>query len=124
MFLKNYWYIAALPSEIVNEPLGRVVLGEPVVLFRMPNGKVVALEDRCCHRHLPLSMGKVVGATIQCGYHGLRFDKTGSCIEVPGQKHIPPGASIHSYPAVERYSCVWIWMGSEQIFFGGMTLTG
>tara|TARA_B100000686_G_C16762330_1_gene959490 strand:- start:1498 stop:2352 length:855 start_codon:yes stop_codon:yes gene_type:complete len=59
-------------------------------------------------------MGKVVGATIQCGYHGLRFDKTGSCIEVPGQKHIPPGASIHSYPAVERYSCVWIWMGSEQ----------
>ncbi|MCC6776462.1 MAG: aromatic ring-hydroxylating dioxygenase subunit alpha [Hyphomicrobiales bacterium] len=111
MFLRNYWYVAAHDSEIARQPLGRVILGEPVVFFRQEDGTPVALEDRCAHRHLPLSMGKVVGDMLQCHYHGLRYDKTGACVRVPGQDMIPRSAKVKSYPVVERYHWLWIWMG-------------
>ena len=84
MFLRNYWYVAAYDREITRRPLGRIILGEPIVFYRLEDGTPVALEDRCAHRHLPLSMGKLVGDTLQCHYHGLRYDKTGACVRVPG----------------------------------------
>ena len=58
--------------EIGDGPFTRTILNEPVVMFRTQDG-IVALEDRCCHRALPLSMGKVVENNIQCGYHGLEL---------------------------------------------------
>ena len=86
-----------------------------VVLYRTEDGTAVALEDRCCHRALPLSMGKVVGDRLQCGYHGLEFDSGGACVRVPGQAQIPPGASVRSYPLVERWKYLWIWMGDPAL---------
>jgi len=111
MFLRNSWYVAAWDRELSGIPLGRIFLGEPVVLYRRKDGTPVALEDRCCHRQLPLSMGKVEGNDLRCGYHGLKFDASGKCIEIPGQASIPPQAKVHSYPVLERYNWVWIWMG-------------
>jgi phenylpropionate dioxygenase-like ring-hydroxylating dioxygenase large terminal subunit len=110
MFLQNAWYVAAWETEIGDGPFARTILNEPVVLFRTPVG-VVALEDRCCHRALPLSMGQVEGAHIQCGYHGLEFDASGACVKVPGQSKIPPGAQVRSYPVIQRWGWVWIWTG-------------
>ena len=110
MFLQNAWYVAAWETEIGDSPLARKILNEPVVLFRTPGG-VVALEDRCCHRALPLSMGQIVDDRLQCGYHGLEFDATGACVKVPGQSKIPPGAQVRSYPVIQRWGWVWIWPG-------------
>lgn len=115
MFLKNYWYVAASEGEVKECPLGRTFLGEPVVLFRDANGVPGALEDRCAHRHLPLSMGKVVGEALQCHYHGLRFDRAGKCVKVPGQEVIPAAARVKSYPVAERYGWIWIWMGDPAL---------
>ena len=114
MFLKNAWYVAAWDSEIGEAPFARTILGEPVVLFRTPQG-IAALEDRCCHRSLPLSLGQVVGDRIQCGYHGLEFDTAGACVRVPGQSKIPPGAEMRAYPVVQRYGWVWIWPGDPAL---------
>ena len=111
MFLRNCWYAAAWDDEVAEIPLARTVLGEPVVLWRSADGRPAALEDRCCHRGLPLSMGRPVGETLQCGYHGLRFDTAGRCVAVPGQSAIPPGARVRAFPLVERHGWVWIWMG-------------
>jgi phenylpropionate dioxygenase-like ring-hydroxylating dioxygenase large terminal subunit len=111
MFLRNAWYVAAFVGEVGREPLARTLLNDKVVMFRAEDGNPVALEDRCCHRALPLSMGQCVGDNLQCGYHGLQFDRTGQCVEVPGQANIPPGASVRSYPLVERWNWIWIWMG-------------
>jgi vanillate O-demethylase monooxygenase subunit len=112
MFLKNSWYVAAWDREIADKPLGRTILNAPVVMFRGGDGKVVAMEDKCPHRRVPLSMGKVVdGGLLQCHYHGLRFDQTGTCVRIPGQEQIPPTAKVKTYPVVERYHWVWIWMG-------------
>jgi len=115
MFLKNFWYVAASDHEVARKPFGRMILGEPIVLFRKEDGTPVALEDRCVHRHLPLSMGKLVGDHLQCHYHGLRYDCTGRCVRVPGQNTIPPSAQVKSYPVVERYRWLWIWMGDPAL---------
>jgi phenylpropionate dioxygenase-like ring-hydroxylating dioxygenase large terminal subunit len=77
MFLRNSWYVAAWDREVTRGLLARTLLGEPVVLFRKGNGEAVALEDRCCHRHLPLSMGRLEGDELRCGYHGLLFNSFG-----------------------------------------------
>jgi phenylpropionate dioxygenase-like ring-hydroxylating dioxygenase large terminal subunit len=111
MFLRNSWYVAAWDREVSQKPLGRVLLGEPVVLYRGANGEPVGLEDRCCHRQLPLSLGSVEKDSLRCGYHGLKFDRSGKCIEIPGQDSIPPQARVRAYPVVEKYNWVWIWMG-------------
>jgi len=111
MYLKNCWYVAAWESEVGEKPFARTICGEDVVLFRGSTGEVAALEDRCCHRNLPLSMGRVEGDALRCGYHGLKYDATGACIEVPGQRTVPPGARVKRYPLIARWKMLWIWMG-------------
>jgi vanillate monooxygenase len=114
MFLRNCWYVAACSSELGEAPLARTLLGQPVLLYRSESGKAVALEDRCCHRNLPLSQGRREGDAIRCGYHGLKFDPSGACIEIPGQKEIPADARIRGYPILETWDFVWIWMGDPR----------
>jgi vanillate O-demethylase monooxygenase subunit len=115
MFLRNFWYVAATDEEIGRKPLGRMILGEPIVLFRSEAGSPIAFEDRCPHRHLPLSMGKVVGDALQCHYHGLQFGSDGRCVRIPGQDVIPKAAKAKTYPLVERYHWIWIWMGDPEL---------
>jgi phenylpropionate dioxygenase-like ring-hydroxylating dioxygenase large terminal subunit len=103
--------VAAWGREVSRQLLARTLLEEPVVLFRKEDASVVALEDRCCHRHLPLSRGRLEADTLRCGYHGLLFDASGTCIEIPGQANIPREAKVRSFPTLERYGWVWIWMG-------------
>jgi phenylpropionate dioxygenase-like ring-hydroxylating dioxygenase large terminal subunit len=110
-FLRNYWYAGGWSKDIGGEPYARTILNEAVVFFRRADGGLKAIADRCCHRALPLSMGKVVGDNLQCGYHGLEFDGDGECVLVPGQAKIPPGASVKSYPVIEKWNVAWIWMG-------------
>ena len=69
-FLKNAWYMAAWSEEIGASLLRRRILGRAIVLYRLENGRVAALDDRCPHRFLPLSRGERQGDTIRRGYHG------------------------------------------------------
>jgi len=107
----NAWYVAASADEVGRAPLARLLLNEPIVLYRRENGIPVALEDRCCHRRAPLSKGKVIGDRLQCGYHGFTFDATGACVAIPGQDRLP-SIGVRSYPLVERHGFLWIWMGN------------
>ncbi|MDE0056678.1 MAG: Rieske 2Fe-2S domain-containing protein, partial [Defluviicoccus sp.] len=111
MYLRNCWYVAAWDHELDGGFLARTILDRPVVLFRGPDGAPHALEDRCCHRSMPLSEGRLLEETVQCGYHGLEFAFDGRCVRVPGQSTIPPGARVRAWPVVERWRWVWIWMG-------------
>ena len=111
MFVRNAWYVAAWDHEIGREMRRRIVLGEPVLLYRREDGTPVALEDRCCHRQAPLSMGKLIGDIVKCPYHGLEFSSSGTCVKVPSQERIPPSARVRSYPVVERNHWIWIWTG-------------
>jgi vanillate O-demethylase monooxygenase subunit len=110
MFPLDRWYVAAFAWELGEKPLARTLLGHPVVLFRA-GGAAAALEDRCCHRELPLSCGTLEGPGIRCGYHGLLFSADGQCAEIPGQVQIPAKARVRAYPLQERNHILWIWMG-------------
>src|SRR6266849_254105 len=102
-FLKNTWYVAAWSHEIAADGmLARTITRVPLLFWRDGAGGVVALDDRCCHRAAPLSKGRREGDNIRCMYHGLLFDKTGKCIEIPSQDFIPPAAKVRAYPLVVR----------------------
>src|SRR5262249_51197359 len=101
MFPLDRWYVAGVSCEFQAKPMPRPLLNQPVVLFRS-GGKMAALEDRCCHRHLPLSCGVIEGSAIRCGYHGLLYAQDGRCIEIPGQLQIPRMACVRAYPLQER----------------------
>jgi phenylpropionate dioxygenase-like ring-hydroxylating dioxygenase large terminal subunit len=111
MFVRNAWYVAAWDHEVTRAMKRRILLDEPVVLYRTNSGKAVALEDRCCHRQAPLSMGKLIGDIVKCPYHGLEFDPSGKCVKVPSQESIPSSAKVRAYPVVEKNHWLWIWMG-------------
>jgi len=111
MYIRNAWYVAAWDHELGRDLLRRIFLDEPVLLFRREDGRAVALEDRCCHRQAPLSMGRLLGDIVECGYHGLQFDCTGACVKVPSQDRIPASAKVRAYPVVEKNHWIWIWMG-------------
>ncbi len=116
MFPRNFWYVAAWDNEVRRQELfRRTICNEPVVFYRKDDGTPVALEDRCCHRHMPLSDGILKGNNVECLYHGLLYDPSGTCINVPSQGNIPPDAKVRTYPVVERHRWVWIWMGDPEL---------
>jgi phenylpropionate dioxygenase-like ring-hydroxylating dioxygenase large terminal subunit len=113
-YLRNHWYIAAHSFELVGaKPISRMICDETVVIFRGEDGQVGILSDRCPHRFAPLSSGEVCGNSIQCGYHGIRFNRDGSCAHIPGNLAVPNGFAAKHYPAVERHGFIWLWMGER-----------
>jgi phenylpropionate dioxygenase-like ring-hydroxylating dioxygenase large terminal subunit len=112
MFLKSCWYVAAWSRDLAEDQLlGVVIINEPVVLYRAADGTIAALEDRCCHRFAPLSLGRREGDDLRCMYHGMKYDRSGVCVEIPGQNLIPPKARVKAYKAVEKHGWIWLWMG-------------
>ncbi len=112
MYVRNCWYVAAWTHELKgDEFISRTVLNQAILLYRTANGELVGLEDRCCHRFAPLSKGRREGDQVRCMYHGMRYDRSGVCNDIPGQKLIPPKARVRAFPVVERHSWIWVWMG-------------
>jgi len=110
-YIQNAWYVAGWASEFSDTLMRVTVLEQNMVMFRSSTGEVVALEDRCPHRQLPLSKGKRIGDDIQCGYHGMTFNCEGKCVRIPGQDNLPASAYVRKYPVHQKHSIVWIWMG-------------
>ncbi len=110
-FVKNAWYVAGWARDFADDLVPLTICAQTLVMFRCADGQVAALEDRCPHRQLPLSKGKRIGDTIQCGYHGMTFGADGKCVRVPGQSNLPKSAYVDSYPVLERHGIVFVWMG-------------
>ncbi|OLL31594.1 Rieske (2Fe-2S) protein [Burkholderia sp. SRS-W-2-2016] len=110
MFPRNAWYVACMPDEITDKPLGRQICGEQMVFYRNAEGAVTALEDFCPHRGAPLSLGFVRDGTLVCGYHGLEMGCQGKATGMPGQR-VNGFPAIRNFPVIERYGFVWVWPG-------------
>ena len=112
----DYWYPLAWSSELkAGKTLARRFAGDPIVLFRGLSGKVSALEDRCAHRQVPLSLGVVQGDTLKCGYHGWAYSCAGKCIDVPylGRERLPNG--VRAYPAREVDGLIFVFPGNPAL---------
>ncbi len=111
------WYVMAIGKELGATPRAVSLLGMPLVLFRTRSGKAATLLDRCPHRNVPLSAGKVVGEHLQCGYHGWEFDAEGACKVVPGlcEEVASDGRARRALalPTIEQDGFVWVWGDPE-----------
>jgi len=112
--LANYWYPVAIADQVRDKPVSVTLLDQKLVLYRTSQG-VVAANDLCLHRGVPLSMGWLEGDSIVCGYHGFRYNADGQCIEIPAHPGaaIPPKLCLKTYPAVERYGLVWTCLSGQ-----------
>lgn len=113
---RNAWYAAAWDHEIKRSLFPRTICGQALVLYRQPDDRLVALEDACWHRLLPLSKGHLQpDGSLVCGYHGLVYDARGRCTHMPSQETINPSACVRSYPVVAKHRFVWVWMGDPAL---------
>jgi phenylpropionate dioxygenase-like ring-hydroxylating dioxygenase large terminal subunit len=113
--LRDSWYIAAQSRELRDQPLARTLFDTPLVIFRDASGPAQALLDRCAHRNMALSEGKVNAGCVECPYHGWRYDGAGHCQHVPslGDNAKPPRVSVRSFPVIEQQGFIWVWMGDD-----------
>lgn len=127
-FLADIWYFAALAGDLKPGRLQRYeLLGEPVLLGRARSGEVYALRDICPHRAAPLSAGKLTREkdgreTVECPYHGWRFETGGACAAIPSlvadQALDVSKIRVRRYPVAESQGLVFVWVSSDPRFDG------
>jgi phenylpropionate dioxygenase-like ring-hydroxylating dioxygenase large terminal subunit len=111
---RDYWHVAVASLRLTQDPLPTEVFEHRIVLFRQEGGGVAALQDRCPHRGVALSLGGVEDGQIACAYHGWRFGADGRCAHIPSLldgQGIPGGVGVRGFPCLERDGYVWVWMG-------------
>lgn len=113
--VRNAWYVAGLAKEISRDIIARRFLGVDVALYRTLAGEPIAVRNRCPHRSFPLAKGRLEGDTLVCGYHGMAFDPSGRCTNMPSMPIVPANANVRSFPLAERGPLVWIWMGNPDL---------
>jgi phenylpropionate dioxygenase-like ring-hydroxylating dioxygenase large terminal subunit len=106
----NHWYVVARSTEVKTQPLGVTLWNHPIVLYRDASGIVHALEDRCPHRQVKLSHGRVTGELLECAYHGWQFNSSGECAAVPylADNQKLPNCQIRQYPVQEQDGFIWL----------------
>ncbi|WP_018088737.1 aromatic ring-hydroxylating oxygenase subunit alpha [Streptomyces sp. FxanaC1] len=113
----NFWYPVAVSGSVPkNKTFAAVFAGERIALYRGASGTVFALEDRCAHRQVPLSMGVVEGETLRCCYHAWAYRGNGRISQIP---YLPKGVDrpprgVRSYPVRERYGLVFVFPGDPE----------
>lgn len=107
--LASWWPLATSYQLGTRKPLARVLHGRPLVLFRAADGSPAALPDRCPHRLAPLSQGCVRDGSVECPYHGWRFDAAGHCTRAPGSLDQRSRAPLlQGLQSCEAHGLVWV----------------
>lgn len=101
------WQAVARSADLGRAPLRVWYAGKPVVLFRAQGG-LSALHDRCPHRHVALSGGRVVAGRLECPYHGWQFDGAGRCTDIPGCLTELPRVRVPNYAVHEAEGGIFL----------------
>jgi phenylpropionate dioxygenase-like ring-hydroxylating dioxygenase large terminal subunit len=112
----DFWYPVAVSRSVRKEKtFAATFAGERIALYRGQSGTVHALEDRCAHRQVPLSMGVVEGDVLRCCYHAWAYRGNGRLSQIP---YLPKGAGrpprgVRAYPVREAYGLVFVFPGDQ-----------
>ncbi|MFP5273281.1 aromatic ring-hydroxylating dioxygenase subunit alpha [Coleofasciculus sp.] len=111
----NHWYVVARSDEVKSQPLGVILWHQEIVLYRDSTGQIHALENRCPHREVKLSHGKIKDDLLECVYHGWQFKPTGDCASVPylAEHQKLPTCKIRTYPVQEKDGFIWLFPGDN-----------
>ncbi|MBD2018726.1 aromatic ring-hydroxylating dioxygenase subunit alpha [Leptolyngbya sp. FACHB-36] len=114
LIVLNDWHVVALSDDL---PVGGVIsarlLETNLVVWRGDDGRVQVWHDRCPHRSVRLSGGKVVNNALVCPYHGLAYSPEGRCVNVPAHPGYvpPPQACAQTFMAQDRYGLIYVCLG-------------
>ncbi len=114
----NYWYAVEYDRVVKKSQVIEVKFwGTSVAVYRDDRGSLHAIENRCAHRQLKLSLGQVVGDRLVCGYHGWEFDGAGKLAAVPHDTfgHKLPNCKLKSFAVRARYGLIWVFFGDQEI---------
>ncbi len=118
--LRNYWYPVLRSDQLeAGRPHGFKVLNEALVAWRDAAGRPNVIRDKCPHRGVKLSAGRVLAGEIQCAWHGLRFDGSGRCKLIPWEpqdSRLPAEVGVNAYPAAELGGWIWSYIGEPENF--------
>lgn len=111
----NHWYVVARSNEVISSPLGVTLWNHPIVLYRDDHSAVHALEDRCPHRQVKLSHGRITENLLECSYHGWQFKSNGECANVPylAENQKLPNCKIRKYQVQEQDGFIWLFPGDS-----------
>ncbi|MFJ9576405.1 Rieske 2Fe-2S domain-containing protein [Streptomyces sp. NPDC101191] len=113
----NFWYPVARSAGLRrNKVRAAVFAGQRIALYRTAGGTAYALEDRCAHRQVPLSMGVVDGEALRCCYHAWAYRGNGRVSQIP---YLPkdaerPPRGVRAYPLRERYGLLFVFPGDPE----------
>ncbi len=114
----DYWYAVEEVRRVKPGTVTEVVFWkQSIALYRSEDGSFHAIENRCLHRQIKLSLGQVDGCRLVCGYHGWEYDEDGRVSEIPdlfGRQEVP-NLSVRTYPVQVRYGLVWIFPGDPAL---------
>lgn len=118
-FVEDFWY-PVLDARTVSKrgktyPIKR--FGIALVLWRDTNGSLVCMEDKCAHKGVQLSLGRIHNNCIQCPYHGLRYAASGACVAIPPEgpaAKIPSSLRVKTFYVREAHNFVWLWWGQGE----------
>jgi len=114
--IRNQWYVLMESKQVRDKPVGVTRMGEKLVFWRDVTGKVSCLHDKCPHRGIELSKGRVVDGTLECPFHGFRYDPSGQAVLIPANGRnapVPRALKIHGYPTHEAEGFIWVWWGDN-----------
>jgi phthalate 4,5-dioxygenase oxygenase subunit len=118
---RRYWLPAFLSHELPENdgaPLRVKLLGEDLVAFRDTTGAIGLFNAFCPHRRAPMFFGRNEECGLRCVYHGWKFDKDGTCVDMPSE---PPDSlfktkvTIASYPVWEGGGIAWAYLGPPEL---------
>jgi phenylpropionate dioxygenase-like ring-hydroxylating dioxygenase large terminal subunit len=118
----NQWYIILESKELKKSKPFRIKrFDEYLALWRDENNDVCCISDKCCHRGVSLSCGKVVNGNLECPFHGFVYDKTGKVRIIPANGKntpTPETMKVQSYKTFEAYGFIWMWWGNDDKIVG------
>jgi phenylpropionate dioxygenase-like ring-hydroxylating dioxygenase large terminal subunit len=114
--MRQYWIPVVQSTELA--PGGRVkrvkILGEDLVAYRSPGGRVGVLAEFCAHRRASLYFARNEERGLRCVYHGWQYDPCGRCVDMPNERpesNFQDKVTLPAYPCAERGGVVWTYMG-------------
>ena len=115
--LLDHWYAVGLSKEINEKPLSVELLNSRYVIWRDRKGSLVAANELCPHRQMPLTEGHIDEGCLRCPYHGWLFGERGECKEIPSASPdlpIPSKAHLNTFNTIEKYGLVWLSPGEPK----------
>lgn len=105
-------WIPLLASAMLepNEVIQVFVSGTEVAVWRSAAGHVQVWENRCPHRSVRLSLGRVEGESLVCAYHGWRFAAANAaCQHIPAQpdQRAPTSLCARAYGVRVQDGMIW-----------------